>query len=197
MKGKHMSYTEIYGFNKEENAYFAEKVKNSWRGAMAIWLILEEKYLPPFRPSYVPSNIPDSEIKNYCGYKPSRYTSFNNVAMKEIWNLVDDKRLSKCEKIVLASTFDNVIVKKENMPKLISAFKEFEGDTLLKEQSDVIETLLQDENCIAVGFNQTSTNGTTWVNRGGYDENQNPIPYNILTGDEHWELFNDGVFAKQ
>lgn len=164
---------------------------------MAIWLILEEKYLPPYRPSYVPSSVPDSEIEHYCGYKPSRCTSFNQTAMKEIWNLVDDERLSECEKIVLASTFDNVIVTKENMPKLISAYREFEGDTSLKEQSDVIETLLQDENCIAVGFNQTSTNGTTWVNRRGYDENQNPIPYNILTGDEHWELFNDGVFAKQ
>ena len=76
------------------------------------------------------------------------------------------------------------------MPKLISAFKEFEGNTSLKEQADIIEEMMKDENCIAVGFNQTSVNGDTWLNFGGYnEENDEPISYNILTGNKHWELF--------
>jgi hypothetical protein len=52
--------------------------------------------------------------------------------------------------------------------------------------------MLNDENCIAVGFNQTSVNGDTWTNFGGYDEEKEEyIPYNILTGNKHWELFKE------
>lgn len=100
--------------------------------------------------------------------------------------------MAKSRKVALASTFDNVIIKKENMPKLISAFREFRGETSIKEQADIIEKMLNDENCIAVGFNQTSVNDDTWTNFGGYDEEKDEeIPYNILTGERHWELFSD------
>lgn len=59
-----MSYTEIYGFDKAGNAYFKDEVKNSHRGAIAVWSYLEEKYLPPYRPSYVPVHIPDSMVED-------------------------------------------------------------------------------------------------------------------------------------
>ncbi len=188
-----MSYTEIYGFNKEGFAYSEADVKNAHRGAMAIWSILENRYLPQYRPSYVPSYISDEELERYCHYKPARTSAFmDENAMKEVWNLVDDERLKDCEKIALASTFDHVIINKDDFPRLINAFREFEGQTSLKEQADIIEKMLTDENCIAVGFNQTSVNGDTWTNLGGFDEEvEECIPYNILTGDKHWELFND------
>lgn len=40
--------------------------------------------------------------------------------------------------------------------KPFSTFREFEGETSLKEQADIIEKMLHDRNCIAVGFNQSS-----------------------------------------
>lgn len=186
-----MSYTEIYGFDKEGNAYLEDEVKNAWRGAMAIWIYLEEKYLPIFRPSYVPKHLPDSMIEEYCHYKPSRASSSfgEDNPMKEIWNLVDSDKPKECEKVVLGSTFDMVTVKKENLSRLISAFREFEGNTSLKEQADVIEKMLSDENCIAVGFNQTSVNADTWSSYGYDEETGESTPYNILTMDKHWELF--------
>ncbi len=55
-----MSSTEIFGFDKEGNAFGQADVNNAWRGAMAIWRILEERYLPPHRPSYLPKHIPDN-----------------------------------------------------------------------------------------------------------------------------------------
>lgn len=48
-----MSYTEIFAFNKEGNAYMAGMARNSWRGAMMIWNIMEERHLPPYIPEYV------------------------------------------------------------------------------------------------------------------------------------------------
>jgi hypothetical protein len=188
-----MSYTEIYGFDKEGNAYCEAEVKNAWRGAMAIWNTLEKKYLPKYRPSYVPSYISDDNVEGFLGYKPSRLTAMmDDKAMKEVWGLANDSRLKDCERIALASTFDRVIIKRENMLRLISAFREFDGETSLKAQADLIEKMLNDENCMAVGFNQTSVNGDTWSNFGGYDdEKDEEIPYNIFTGDKHWELFEE------
>jgi hypothetical protein len=188
-----MSYTEIYGFDKKGNAYFQGEVKNACRGAMAVWRILEEKYLPAYRPFFVPVHVPDSMIEQFLGYKPIRCSEvFDDNAMKSIWQLVNDNRLKDYEKIVLASTFDYVIIKKENLPKLISAFRKFEGNTSLKEQADIIEEMMNDENCIAVGFNQTSVNGDTWTNIGGYDtETDEHLPYNIFTDNKHWELFEE------
>lgn len=183
--------TEIYGFDREGFAYLEGSVKNSLRGAMSIWRILENRYLPPYRPNYVVHSIPDDEIERYCGFKPSRTSAvFDKDAMDDIWNLVYDKRLSSCEKIVLASTFDYVIIKRENMSILISAFRHFEGETSLKEQADFLENMLKNVDFIAVGFNQTSVACNNWSMLGGFnEETEEDIPYNLFTGDKHWELF--------
>jgi len=187
-----MSYTEIFGFDKEGNAYGQADIRNAWRGGMAIWSTLESRYLPAYRPSYVPAYIPDDQIESYCTYKPSRCSAMEPKAMQGIWDLVRDERLKDCEKIALACTFDHVIIKKEDFSKLIDAFRVFEGETSLKEQADVIEEMLKDDNCIAVGFNQTSVNGDTWINAGPYDEeNEESSPYNLFNQTEHWFLFDE------
>ena len=52
--------------------------------------------------------------------------------------------------------------------------------------------MLSSDNCIAVGWNQTSVNGDTWKNYGGYDEEKDEcIPYNCLTMNKHWYLFDE------
>ena len=76
-----MSQTEIYGFDQSGNAYFKAGIKNSWRGAMAIWSFLEEKYLPPYIPDYIKATnwyydgIGFDEVVENLGYKPTRVTS--------------------------------------------------------------------------------------------------------------------------
>ena len=39
-----MSYTEIYGLTNDSVVCIGE-TKNSWRGAVAVWTMLEKKYL--------------------------------------------------------------------------------------------------------------------------------------------------------
>ncbi|MGJ0848163.1 hypothetical protein ACR77J_15845 [Tissierella praeacuta] len=186
-----MSYTEIFGFDKEGNAYFAGETKNAFRSAMAIWRILEERYLPPHRPSYIPEHIQDDEIEKFCHYKPSRCTDmFNDKAMQEIWNLSDNDKVSEIDKIVLFTTFDRCLVKKEDIEKVIKAFEEFEGETSLKEQAEVLKELLKDDNCIAVGWNQTSVNCDTWLGYDYDEDNDETIPYNCLENDKHYWLFD-------
>ena len=191
LRGKNMSDTEIFGFNREGNEYKEAEIKNAWRGAMAVWESLEEKYLPQYRPSHTPSFITDEILVSYLQYKPTRMRDFSNEGgMKEVWELANDARLEDYEKVVLATTFDNYIVKKEDFPELVSAFREFGGNNSLAEQADIIEKMYGDENCIAVGFNQTSVNHTCWANSEGIDEeSQRYIPYNIIKGTRHIDLF--------
>ena len=85
---------------------------------------------------------------------------------KETWNLIDDDRLNKVEKIVLLSTFDNVIIRKEEIPELIKAYREFEyKQTTLKEQSIILEILLKERKDIEyIGFHQNSISCSMWNN---------------------------------
>ena len=182
-----MSYTELYKFKKDGNAEDLGEVKNGFRGAMAVWQILEKKYLEPFpRPMWM-----SEEDYNDRGY--SRCAAmFDPNAMKEIWGIAKKEEVSRLDKIVLNSTFDKVIVSRDNLEETIQAFRDFEGDSSLKEQADILEKALDDKDLIAVAWNQTSVNGDTWMNSSGFDEEtEEYIPYNILTGEDHWELFDD------
>ena len=180
-----MSYTEIYKFGKDGSAGQVGETRNAFRGAMSIWGILEEKYLPPHKTAW---SMP--------GEKVSRVADMmNRNAMKEIWGLIDNPDISEVDKIVLASTFDNVIVSKENIPKLLDAFRSFEGNTSLKEQAEVIVSAIsEDPELIAIAWNQTSVNGDAWESEEtGEDEDGEEyyLPYNLNNSDKHWELFEN------
>lgn len=190
-----MSYTEIFGFDKEGNVYCQANIRNAWRSGMAVWRFLEDKYLPPYIPQYAQHRGATSpeECEKRLGYKPTRCSSaFERGAMDEIWGLADRQDVELTDRICLFTTFDKCLVKRADIQKVIEAFRAFKGDTSLKEQADVLEQMYADENCIAVGWNQTSVNCDTWANFGGYDkDNDTPIPYNCLTGTEHYWLFDE------
>ena len=168
-----MSSTIIYTFDKNGTAYLYAIVKNAWRGAMAVWRELEKRHLKPFRTGY------------------SRMAAFwDENAAKEIWNLASREDIPLHERIVLHTTFDKCLVKAEDIPKVIDAFRKFGGDTSLPEQAYILEKLPQ--GTIAVGWNQTSVTCEDWSNFGGYDEeNDASIPYNCLTMDKHYWLFDE------
>lgn len=179
-----MSYTEIFKFKKDGNAAHLGEVRNAFRGAMAIWVHLEKKYLPPYRPEW--AKFWGDDERSY-----SRVSSINNDEMQKIWDLVRDERLSESERISLVSTFDNLVVNREHIPTVVNCFREFEAETSLKEQADIIELAYEnDPDLIAIGWNQNSVNGDTWMNKGGRnEETDEEIPYNILTMNDHWSPF--------
>lgn len=175
-----MSYTEIYGLTKN-SAFILEEIRNAWRGAMAIWLILEKKYLPKYYPKW--------GIKKDEDY--SRTSDlFNENAMKEIWDLFKSDKVSRTDKIVLGTTFDNVLVKVDSLQEVLTAFRNFEGETSLKEQANTIEkAIAADSKIIAIGWNQTSVNESPWT---FFDnEREEDCGYNIETGTRHWFLMDE------
>ena len=197
-----MSNTRIFGFNREGIAYWCIDIRNAWRGAMAIWRTMEKRHLPQYVPEcykdlwwYKP-DMTAEELERILGYIPSRMTSGMLTGEKdqthEIWELANNKEVPEHERICLYTTFDNVLVKKEDIPKVIEAFRKFDGETSLKEQADALEKFLHNEECIAVGWNQNDINCGDWDNAGGYNkETDEFIPYNCLTMDQHWWLFDE------
>jgi hypothetical protein len=140
-----MSCTEIYGLTKNSVKCIGE-TRNSWRGAMAVWRLLEKKYLPKFIPEWARRTArPDDEY--------SRTSCIgSNKEIEEIWGLLKSPRLTKTERIVLGSTFDNVLARVDRIAEVLSAFREFEGETSLKEQADIIERAIrEDPEIVAIG----------------------------------------------
>lgn len=172
--------TELFGLTKNSVISIGD-VSNAWRGAMAIWSFLEEKYLPPYRPSwYMPG----------LGFEPSRCA--DSKSMQEIWDLSKSPKLTKAEKIVLCSTFDNVLAKVSSINKVLAAFREFEGETSLKEQANLIEAAIKENpDLIAIGWNQTSVNGDTWASDNYDEEKDEYLGYNLETGKRHWFLIEE------
>jgi hypothetical protein len=197
-----MSSTEIYGFNKEweiyGDSYFIGEVKNSFRGAMAIWTYLEDKYLPP----YIPLGMKEKITRMISINKDEKET-------QKVWDLWKDNRLEENEKIVMLSTFDRVIVKRGNIDLLLKAFMLFKGDTNLKKQAEIIDKEIKNnKNIIAIAWNQTSVNSNPWsvhcykiinineISDEGMCEETNieecSRPYNLYKDDNgHWFLFEE------
>lgn len=167
-----MSYTEIYRVTKSGKTKCIGEVRNAWRGAMAIWNSLERAYLPSLpRPLWM---TPEEYAKD--GYWRTGVPSIGSKEdpMKPIWELHKDIRLTESECICLLSTFDNVLVMKDDLPKVVSAFREFPYETSLKEQAEIIENSMNDRHLFAVCWNQTSVNAD--------------IPGDKIT-DNYWDLF--------
>lgn len=186
-----MSHTEIYGFKDNGDATLIGEATNSFRGAMAVWIEMEKKYLGPL-PN--PGWIPEGEYKAR-GYwrSASSFGVLDNPKgnpMREVWALFSDDTVDAADKIVLGTTFDNVVVRRKFVEEVIECFENFRGETNLKEQAEVLREALKDPDIIAVAWNQTSVNGDNWENRV-YDEDGNSSPYNFITGKEHWFLFQD------
>lgn len=189
-----MSSTEVYGITKGGECVVIGTTHNSFRGAMRIWKHLEDKYLPPFIPEWAKNTSASKE-------KWSRCATVETDNMKEIWELFNSNNTSRVEDIVLGSTFDNVIVLKENFDELITAFREFEVDTTLPQQADIIEE--NRDNIIGVCWNQTTV-CMGWHSPDRYhecdvdldEEDREPLPYNIYKDDIHWNLFDDLVGKK-
>jgi hypothetical protein len=194
-----MSCTEIYGFNKDGNAFLYGEVPNAWRGAMSVWKRMEKRYLPRYVPRWMKASwkyrdsMTDEEIIDAFDYLPSRLTSVDQEAAGEIWALFENDSVDIGDRVVLGTTLDNVLVRKNELDAVARAFEVFEEEpeTSLPEQAVILRKMMEDEDIIAVGWNQTSVNADSWESFSTDDETGDDIPYNCLTGTKHWWLFDE------
>ena len=121
-----MSQTIIFAFDKDGASKEYGYTKNAWRGAMTVWDIMGKRHLG------IGASI------------------FNESAMQKIWDLMDDKKVPMNERIVMGTTLDRCLVKNEDISKVIIAFREFDGDTSLKEQADILQEIYDSGDYVAV-----------------------------------------------
>lgn len=169
-----MSYTTIYKVpEKGEIENYAE-FKNAWRGALNVWTEMAKRYLGM-----------------------EMLPMFREGGMRPVWDLSEDPEIPENDRIVMASTFDNVMVEREDLPRLVEAYRDFatrfEPGSLL-EQAEVLEKLAADPTCFAVCWNQTSVNSDTWMKPEGdpdIEDDYRLRMYDISKDNGHWFLFED------
>ncbi len=96
-----MSYTEIWKINKEGHLAGVADIKNSWGWAMGIWAVIS-------------------------------YKCFNRIfyvhhadEVEELWTVGNNKDIENYIRLALGTTFDGVMIRQKNLPKLIKIYKKF------------------------------------------------------------------------
>ncbi len=163
-----MSYTTLYKVPENGEIEDYAEFKNAYQGAFNVW----------------------SEMaKAYLGMEHSPMFG----SMKPIWDMADDDRALLNDRIVLASTFDWVMVKREHLSVVADAMDDF-GKRYepghLPEQAKKLRELTQDKSCYAVCWCQTSV--TDMWNRAcvGNDGETSRL-YDVSRDNDHWFLFDD------
>lgn len=197
-----MSQIIIYRFRKDGTAVKHAWFMNAWKGSVAIWQALEQKYLPPYVPEFAMRKwwyrpgMTTQELAEKLHFAPSRTGVGTGSAIQEIWDLADNPQVSEDDRIVLLTTLDNMLLRKENIPRAAAAFRNFEGETSLPRQAEILEQLAAMEDCIAVGWCQNSVVSEDWSSCGGYDgRTQRVLPYNCITMNNH-EWIMDALNSK-
>lgn len=134
-----MSRTELYIVKNTGELELYKEFGNSHRGASLLWHNLGKKYLGGLK-------------------------WHNKKEMEKLWRLDQDPRISREEKILLISTFDHFLIKKENLPKLIEACEKvyFEDIGHFKDYPEVMKEIMKLEDIIAIAWNQTSVSSGVW-----------------------------------
>jgi hypothetical protein len=119
-----MSKTEIYAVKENEDLIFIGECRNAFRGAMYVWNDIAKRY-----------------------FNLESFPHFDEDMQKRVWNAGNENQLTQSEEIVLASTMDRAIVKKENINLLLVALNEYgskhENSSIL-EQANLIKERLSD-----------------------------------------------------
>lgn len=171
-----MSRTEVYAVAPEGgNIELMGEIQNSYRGAMHVWTTLAVNY-----------GLIRRGEEGYLLIRPE--------LMKQLWRFGSDERLAWWERVVLLSTFDRVVILRDDFPRLIEAFSQWTrhtgGDSSIPIQCDLFRRIAQDERPFrGICFNQTSVcENPWWV--GGSCEDEEGRPFNIDRDEDWWSLFD-------
>lgn len=165
-----MSCTEIYCVGKNHCSAIGT-TQNAWLGAMYVWNDIAKRYF---------------DLEHF----PSFYSGGEEMA-KRVWNAHKEHELPEHEQIVLSVTMDRVLVKADDLERLISAFEKYgqeHPNSSYKEQAEVIKAAVERGDVNSpnfIAFNQTSV-CSFHFDIIDYDENDNPIFHDLEDG---WDLF--------
>ena len=169
-----MSYTEMFKVPENGSMVSVAEFSNAFLSAWHVWSEMAEAYL---------------------GEDASRMMLEKN--MQPVWDLWKRPDIPLDYRIIMGSTFDNVMVKRGNFVRLAKAMEAFAkrfGPGTLWEQAQMLRELADDETAYAVCWNQTSVNADTWWVRDqslSDDEDEQYRMYDISKDAGHWFLFDE------
>jgi len=167
-----MSACEVYAITKTGNVRYFGEARNAFGGAFSVWRALIGKYLVRG----------DDEATIFM----------MRGDMGSLWRLVRDERLTRAERIVLASTYDNVVIWHDHLMRVIHAFEGWahvhpkHTSHTMEEEVGLLAKIWQRKSLRGACFNQTSVCDSPWTVYGPHGGTR---PYNVLRDSGHWELF--------
>jgi len=124
-----MSYTTLYTVPKQGSVREAADYQNSYGSAWFVWNALYEVY--------------ERREGEYL---------FEEEPMRRVWDLFKSDQIEFFERAVLGSTFDNVMVRRENWPHLAECMeifhdRHYNGKVVcsLKQQAATLKELFEKE----------------------------------------------------
>ena len=167
-----MSYCSLIWF-RDGKPFAENEYRNAWGGAAKIWSDLFDTYLKRQSVPY------DSWLMRCAGNDTS------------LWDLAKRQDLPLFERAVHASTFDRAIVRREHFQKFVCHLREFVAKYPSNEKVDHLSAwadAIETSDAEAVGFYGTSVSENLWYQFD--EENDESIPYDLNTGDEHFEVYD-------
>lgn len=144
-----MSYSEIIAFDKNKKIITTLKIENSNRGARAIWEELINLYLK----------------------ETSLRKLFEENKMNDLWDLLENYRLDKKEKICLLYTLDYSLTDRKNYLNLIDALKSMSNEyNNLSLQAEYIDVLFKNKSVEYIGVHNTSLSEGCWYNENSINK---------------------------
>lgn len=111
-----MACTEVYTIRKKDARFvFYSEIPFAFTGAPLIWQTMEEKYLPSL---FLDDDHRRAGFKYY-----SRFISGGRDKLHEVWALEYDPRLTQQERIVMSTTYDYAVIRKEDLLEVAEAYE--------------------------------------------------------------------------
>lgn len=189
-----MSHTILFKILRNGDVVEYARFQNSHLGADLIWRNMGERWLG------------DKDYLHKSNTNDLFHTHYNDgYDSMKFWHLVYQKSIPMEERIMLASTYDYVVVKKKNISRLIKAFEyyvqSYENSGHISDQIEALKELSK-KRIFGICWNQTSVSCDMWYEQWKFDEEGEVIegtnrPYNIFKdihhlnsgNKQHWFLF--------
>lgn len=162
-----MSYTTLYLVPSVGEIKTFREFRNAFRGAWLVWTTMSEQYL---------------------GQDAIGYMLADN--MQPIWDLHANLKVPEAHRLVMMSTFDTVMVKRENLLRLAEAFdqyaKDFDDPGHIPDEANALRELAEHPDCVAVCWSSADV----WSVKleDGTDESR---AYDVSLDNDHWFLFDE------
>ena len=168
-----MSYTTLYLVPESGEIRTYREYRNAFRSAWLVWDTMSKMYLHKDAIEFVISN---------------RYDD----ALQPVWDLWKNPNVPMSHRLVMASTFDRVMVRRKNLTRLADAYdqysKEVKDPGHILIMADDLRILADDPACFAACWCQTSVSSDIWYVRESLEDDSRL--YDVSRDSDHWFLFD-------